>query len=126
MVALTGTLGTGLWLGIAKILAQAGPLFLLLGFIGSGIVCALTVLSLGEVTVLAPITGAYTRHTRLFTSDSLGFATGWNLVYYNSIACAAEVSSCAILVEYWTNLSGAIFVSIFMVTVVLTNVVGKS
>lgn len=124
MIALTGTIGVGIWLNLGQTLSRCGPLLLLCAYLTSGIVMAATMLSLGEVTTLAPVTGAYARHSSVFSAPSLGFATGWNLVIYNAIACAGEVTSCAVLIQYWTDISPAVFVTILGLAIVATNIVG--
>lgn len=88
MIALGGTIGTGLFVGSGSTLAKGGPLFILMGY---GILSVLVygiVTAIVEVAAYLPISGgtmSYYGHRNV--SDSLGFAMG-----YVQILCTLVVN----------------------------------
>ncbi|WVQ76414.1 hypothetical protein IAR50_006080 [Cryptococcus sp. DSM 104548] len=121
MIALAGSIGTGLFLSLGSAIQSAGPLgsFLGYGFIGL-IVCAVQ-FALGEVTALLPVSGSFVRHAEFLTDPALGFALGWNIVYGNWLSVPSEISAICVLFQYWTDLNSSVFIVIF---IVLTAFVG--
>ena len=83
-IALGGTIGTGLFLGIGKALSSSGPLPLLLGYtITGGFVYAL-MQCLGEMATWLPLPGAIPQFCSRYVDGALGFAVGWNVSPYSS------------------------------------------
>lgn len=76
-IAIGGTIGTGLFLGIGGALAKAGPASLLLAFIFVGAVVYSVMTALGEMAAYMPVTGAFTVYASRFVDPSLGFAMGF-------------------------------------------------
>lgn len=59
MIAIGGTIGTGLFLGTGKSLATGGPASMLIAYVIVGAVVFLTMLSLGEMVAYMPIAGSF-------------------------------------------------------------------
>lgn len=59
MIAIGGTIGTGLFLGTGKSLATGGPASMLIGYAIVGAIVFLTMLSLGEMAAFVPIAGSF-------------------------------------------------------------------
>ena len=59
MIAIGGTIGTGLFLGTGKSLATGGPASMLVCYIIVGVLVFLTMLSLGEMAAFMPIAGSF-------------------------------------------------------------------
>lgn len=59
MIAIGGTIGTGLFLGTGKSLATGGPASMLIGYVIVGAVVFITMLSLGEMAAFVPIAGSF-------------------------------------------------------------------
>jgi amino acid transporter len=57
-IALGGTIGTGLFLGIGRAFTQAGPLSVLLGYTFTGLAVFAMMMSLGEMATWLPLPGA--------------------------------------------------------------------
>lgn len=82
MIAIGGTIGTGLFVGSGQALARGGPAFLLVAY------CLISALVYGVVTAVAeiatymPVSGCSMAYfaTR-YVSPSLGFALGWLYFY---------------------------------------------
>ena len=58
MIAIAGTIGTGLFLGTGRSLAQGGPASMLLCYGIVGIIVYITLLLLGEMATQYPVAGA--------------------------------------------------------------------
>jgi AAT family amino acid transporter len=59
MIAIAGTIGTGLFLGTGKALATGGPGSMLLSYAIVGAIVFVTMLSLGEMAAFIPIAGCF-------------------------------------------------------------------
>ena len=59
MIAIGGTIGTGLFLGTGKSLATGGPASMLIGYAIVGVIVFITMLSLGEMAAFVPIAGSF-------------------------------------------------------------------
>ncbi|RDL37582.1 uncharacterized protein BP5553_05015 [Venustampulla echinocandica] len=122
MIALAGTIGTGLFLGSGKAIAFGGPLGALLGYSFVGILAIGVVLSIAELSALAPLTGGIIRHAENFVDPALSFAQGWNLIYNYLIGLPAEIVAAAVIVQFWSTINSAIWITIFAVLIIICNV----
>jgi AAT family amino acid transporter len=59
MIAIGGTIGTGLFLGTGKALATGGPASMLISYAICGGIVFVTMLSLGEMAAFIPIAGSF-------------------------------------------------------------------
>ncbi|KAJ5094692.1 Amino acid/polyamine transporter I [Penicillium angulare] len=123
MIALAGTIGTGLFLATGKSLARGGPLGILLAYpiVGTLIYCV--VLSVAEMSALLPLSGGIIRHAEWFVDPALSFAQGWNSVYANAILLPAEMVACAIIIDFWSPINHAVWISVFGTLLIISNTV---
>ncbi|WRT64496.1 uncharacterized protein IL334_001428 [Kwoniella shivajii] len=121
MIALAGSIGTGLFLSLGSSIQTGGPLGALLGYGFIGLIVCAVQFALGEVTALLPVSGSFVRHAEFLVDPSLGFALGWNIVYGNWLSIPSEISAICVLFQYWTDLNPSVFIIIF---IVLTAAVG--
>ncbi|KAM7189917.1 putative proline-specific permease put4 [Naviculisporaceae sp. PSN 640] len=124
-IALGGTIGTGLFLGIGKALTKAGPLSVLLGYTFTGIAVFGMMQCLGEMATWLPLTGAIPQFCARYVDEALGFAVGWNNWYSNSITICAEISAAAVVIGYWegaqdTNV--AVWITVILAVIVFLNI----
>ncbi|KAG4416967.1 hypothetical protein IFR04_009911 [Cadophora malorum] len=123
VIALGGTIGTGLFLGIGGALAQAGPLSLFLGYLLSSIaIWAMTTDAvLGRDDNLA-LPGMIAQLGSRFVDPAFGFALGWNQWFIFAIAICGEISAAVVLVQFWDDsISPAVGISIILILVLLLN-----
>ncbi|KAK5045760.1 hypothetical protein LTR84_008852 [Exophiala bonariae] len=114
MIALAGTIGTGLFLGSGRAIARGGPLGAFLGYTILGLTVMPVVYGVGEMGTLVPISGGIVRYSEYFVDPALAFANGWNLVYGFLTAIPAELAAVAVLVEFWnTSISSGVWITIF-------------
>ncbi|PHH78451.1 hypothetical protein CDD82_3040 [Ophiocordyceps australis] len=64
MIAIGGTIGTGLFLGTGKSLATGGPASVLLCYMLVGAIVLVTMLSLGEMAAFMPVAGSFCTYAR--------------------------------------------------------------
>lgn len=77
-----------------------------------------------EITAFMPVSGGFVRHATRFFEPSMGAATGWNFWYTMAISVPAEISAAATLVQYWTNINPAVFITVFLVFILAINFAG--
>ncbi len=101
MIAVGGTIGSGLFVGVGKILNQAGPLGSLVAFIVGGFIMLLALLSLAEMAVAIPISGSFQAYATRFISPLMGSITGW-LYWINwGTAAAMSLTAAAMIMANW-------------------------
>ena len=64
MIAIGGTIGTGLFLGTGKSLATGGPASMLIAYLIVGAIVFITMLSLGEMAAFLPVAGSFCTYAR--------------------------------------------------------------
>lgn len=77
MIAIGGSIGTGLFVGSGSALAQGGPAALVLAYGLIGVMLYCTVHALGELAVAFPIAGSFAVYSTRFIDPAWGFAMGW-------------------------------------------------
>ncbi|KAI3573515.1 proline permease PrnB [Fusarium oxysporum f. sp. albedinis] len=123
MIAIGGTIGTGLFVGSGQALAIAGPGFLLLAYILMSAVVYGVVTALMEVGTYLPVSGSsMALYGTRYVSKSLGFAMGYLYFYSFGILVAYEVTAAAIVIGYWpTNIHIAVWLTIMIVIIIALN-----
>jgi amino acid transporter len=77
MIAISGSIGTGLFVASGKALSQGGPASVLLAYLIVGVMLWCTVQALGEMAVVFPVAGSFSAFSTRFLDPSWGFAMGW-------------------------------------------------
>ncbi|ERF55688.1 putative lysine-specific permease, partial [Cutibacterium granulosum DSM 20700] len=122
MIAIGGAIGTGLFLASGATISQAGPGGALVAFVVIGLMVFLLMQSLGEMSALMPVPGAFETYATRFVSPSFGFALGWNYWFNWAITVAAELSAAGIVMQYWLPDSpGWVWSVIFLTILVVLN-----
>ncbi|KAK7686313.1 hypothetical protein QCA50_010537 [Cerrena zonata] len=103
MIAVAGTIGTGLFLGSGHALQGAGPLGALVAYALVGTVAYASLCSLGEMTSHAPISGTFPHFGARWVDPAFGFAMGWNYFYTNAISVPVEITAATILITFWDD-----------------------
>ncbi|KAI4527798.1 hypothetical protein K523DRAFT_319322 [Schizophyllum commune Tattone D] len=121
MIALAGTIGTGLFLGSGEAIVQGGPLGAFLGYLITGVLVSCAVISIAELSALVPLSGSIVRHAEYFFDPALSFAQGWNQVYSNCVGLPAEITATAVLVRFWTDVSNGVWITVFGILLLVSN-----
>ncbi|KAJ5743209.1 hypothetical protein N7533_010311 [Penicillium manginii] len=123
MIALAGTIGTGLFLSSGQAIATSGPLGALLGYAVTGLAASSVVSAVGEMGSLVPLSGGVVRYAEYFFDPALSFADGWNQIYSYLVSVPAEIVAAAVLVEFWITVNSAIWITTFGLLMLITPLV---
>ncbi|KAE8376035.1 amino acid permease/ SLC12A domain-containing protein [Aspergillus bertholletiae] len=122
MIAIGGTIGTGLFISSGTAIAHSGPAGALIAYIFVGTIVFSVMSSLGEVATYLPISGSFTSYTARLVDPSLGCAMGWIYWFNWASTYAVELTATGLIIQYWDDkLSIAIFIAIFWVVITLLN-----
>lgn len=113
MIALGGTIGTGLFIS-TKTPIESGPGLALISYLFITTLAYSVTQSLGEMATYIPVSGSFTQFSARFCSPALGVANGWNYWFSWAITYALELSIVGQVIEYWTDaVPLAAWISIF-------------
>ncbi|EAA35042.3 general amino-acid permease GAP1 [Neurospora crassa] len=125
MIAIGGSVGSGLFVASGKCLYLGGPASLIIayGFVGVMLWC--TIQALGELAVAFPVAGSFSSYSTRFLDPAWGFAMGWNYALQWLTVLPLELIAASITIGYWNDqLNKAIFITIFLATVIIINLFG--
>lgn len=100
LIALGGSIGTGLFLGISQTIKLAGP-SVILGYAIAGLIAFLMMRQLGEMIVHEPVSGSFSHFAYKYWGKFAGFMSGWNYWVLNILVCMAELSAVGLYIHYW-------------------------
>jgi amino acid transporter len=122
MMALGGTIGTGLFVGTQRSLSEAGPVGALIGYTFMATIVYSIAQSVGEMTTFIPITGSFAVFVSRFLSPAIGAAVGWLYWFSWSTTFGIELSVIAqTIVSWYDGISIFVWISIFLVLLTATN-----
>ncbi|PSK36500.1 hypothetical protein C7M61_003973 [Candidozyma pseudohaemuli] len=125
MIAIGGSIGTGLFVGSGYALATGGPAGVLLSYILVGYSLFAVVMALGEMSVQFPVSGSFNAFFSRFVDPAWGFTLG--LMYSVSwlISFPSELVACSLTISYWNDtINPAVWVAIFLVGISSINLFG--
>ncbi|KAI0967548.1 AAT family amino acid transporter [Xylaria arbuscula] len=121
-MALSGAIGTGLFVGSGQVLSLAGPLSAFLAYLITAFNVYCVVHSLGEMATYLPLPGAVPVYAARYVDEALGFAVGWNYYYQIAIGVPIEVTASVVVVDYWhNNVPAAALITLFLFVMVAVN-----
>ncbi|KAF9972288.1 hypothetical protein BGZ73_004605 [Actinomortierella ambigua] len=101
MIAIGGTIGTGIFLSSGGSVAGAGPLGALISYTIVGTMVYFIVTSLGEMAAYLPLPGAFSTFGARFVDPALGFALGLGYSFQWIITVTIEVVAAGTILQYW-------------------------
>lgn len=101
MIAIGGSIGTGLFLASGGAIHAAGPGGALLAYGAIGLMVYFLMTSLGEMAAYMPVPGSFSTYAARFVDPAFGFALGWNYWFNWAITIAAEIAAANLIVKYW-------------------------
>ncbi|MDR1862002.1 MAG: amino acid permease [Candidatus Ancillula sp.] len=124
MIALGGSIGTGLFLASGGSIAQAGPGGALLAYTLIGVMVYFLMTSLGEMSTNMPTSGSFSEYAKRYFDKSLGFASGWNYWFNWAITLASELAAAAVIMKFWfPDVPGWIFSLLFLFIILALNII---
>jgi lysine-specific permease len=122
MIAIGGSIGTGVFLASGAAIHQAGPGGALVAYLAIGIMVYFLMTSLGELATYMPVAGSFSTYAGRFVDPALGFAMGWNYWYNWAITIAVELSAGALIMKYWfPHTPSVVWSAIFLVLMFVLN-----
>ena len=101
MIAIGGSIGTGLFLGAGGRLAQGGP-GLAIAYAICGVFAFLMVRALGELAIRRPSSGAFVSYAREFLGEKGAYVTGWFFFLDWAVTVMADITAVALYLHYWS------------------------
>nr|WP_240128607.1 amino acid permease [Eikenella corrodens] len=101
MIAIGGSIGTGLFMASGSAIHMAGPGGALVAYAAIGLMVYFLMTSLGEMATHLPVSGSFSTYAAKFVDPSLGYALGWNYWFSWVITVAVDISIAALVITYW-------------------------
>ncbi|HBI2231262.1 TPA: amino acid permease [Listeria monocytogenes] len=118
MIAIGGSIGTGLFLANGNAIHTAGPGGALVAYVAIGIMVYFLMTSLGEMATYMPVSGSFSTYASRFVDPAFGFALGWNYWFNWAITLAVDISTAAIIVQFWLpNTPAWLWSAIFLILI---------
>lgn len=117
MIAIGGSVGTGIFLASGNAIYVAGPGGTMLAYLLTGIMVYFLMTSLGEMAAFMPSTGSFYIYATQFVDPALGYALGWNYWFNWAITVASEISAASLVVHFWYPESGSLMWSLLFFSV---------
>lgn len=118
MIAIGGSIGTGLFLASGATIANAGPGGALLAYCLIGVMIYFLMTSLGELATHNPTSGAFFTYGTKYVEGGFGFALGWNYWYNWAITVAFELVAVQFIMKFWfPDIPGFYWSAIFLAIV---------
>ncbi|WP_180083409.1 amino acid permease [Acinetobacter sp. YH12102] len=115
MIAIGGSIGTGLFLASGATIANAGPGGALLAYALIGVMIYFLMTSLGELATHNPTSGAFFTYGTKYVEGGFGFALGWNYWYNWAITVAFELVAVQFIMKFWfPDIPGVYWSAIFL------------
>jgi len=100
LIAIGGTIGTGLFLGAGQSIHLAGPA-ILLAYILTGLICFLLMRALGELLLSDVNRHTFIEFITEYLGKNWGFVTGWTYWICWIAVAMAEVTAIGLYIRFW-------------------------
>lgn len=118
MIALGGSIGTGMLIASGSAISTAGPGGALVAYALMGVMVYFLMTSLGEMATYIPITGSFATYCTEFVDPALGFAMGWNYWLNWVITIAVDAVTSGVIVQFWWPKFPSWIFSVFVLIVI--------
>lgn len=123
MIAIGGSIGTGLFVASGAIISRAGPGGALLAYALIGIMVYFLMTSLGELAAFMPVSGSFATYGARYVDEGFGFALGWNYWYNWAVTIAVDLVAAQLVMSYWfPDVAGWIWSAGFLLLIFLLNI----
>ncbi len=120
MIAIGGSIGTGLFFASGSAISTAGPGGATLAYLIMGLLVYFLMMSLGEMSTQLPISGSFETYASRFVDPALGFTLGWNYWFSWSICVAAELVAGSLIVKFWFPSTNTTLWSVLFLLIIVT------
>lgn len=125
MIAIGGSIGTGLFMASGAIISQAGPGGAIVAYFLIGIMVYFLMSSLGELATFYPVSGSFSAYASRFINPAAGFTVGWLYWVIWSLVASVDVITAAKVLSYWEvfgQIPSIVWCFIFLAILFLINV----
>ena len=91
MIAIGGSIGTGLFVASGATISAAGPGGALFSYILIGLMVYFLMTSPGELAAYMPVSGSFSTYGQKYVEEGFGFALGWNYWYNWAVTIAVDL-----------------------------------
>ncbi|CCK72861.1 uncharacterized protein KNAG_0L02470 [Huiozyma naganishii CBS 8797] len=126
MIAIGGSLGTGLLIATGESLKVAGPVSTLIAYTFVGIMVFFTMACLGEMATFIPLDG-FTSYASRYCDPALGFAVGYAYLIKYFILPPNQLTAAAMVMQYWVprdTVNPGIWVTLVFAVITVINIFG--
>jgi AAT family amino acid transporter len=121
MVAVGGSIGTGLLLGSAAAMELAGPA-VILSFALAGFLCWTVTMALGELSTMHPAAGSFGLYADLYLNSWAGFISRAGYWIAISVSVGASLIAAATYMRYWfPAVPALVWVILFSLVLIVIN-----
>ena len=103
LIAIGGTIGTGLFLGSGKAIHLAGP-SIIFAYLIVGIACFFVMRALGELLLSNAGYRSFTDFAEEYIGPWAGYVTGWTYWFCWIMTAMADIIAVGVYVRYWFNI----------------------
>ncbi|KAI4726027.1 dicarboxylic amino acid permease [Aureobasidium sp. EXF-10728] len=144
MIAIGGSLGTGLLVGTGSALVKTGPAGILIDYSIVGVCVFMVMAALGEMVSYAPSACGFGGYATRFVDPALGFATGWVYLFKYLLATPNQLVGATLIIkvsefhnnpridveakltyafQFWIGdrVSPAVFIAVILVVIMIIN-----
>ncbi|PYI09513.1 hypothetical protein BO78DRAFT_271710, partial [Aspergillus sclerotiicarbonarius CBS 121057] len=100
LIAIGGSIGTGLFIAIGGALYKGGPVSLLIALIIQTIMVSLLNNCLAEMSTYMPVSGGFIALAGKWVDDAWGFLAGWNFFIFMALNIPFEISAVNLLLRF--------------------------
>lgn len=123
MIAMGGSIGTGIFLASGYTVSVGGPGGALLAYTLMAIIVYFLMTSLGEMSAYKPTSGTFCEYSSQYVGKSFGLAVSYNYWLNWALTIAAEISAASLIMSYWfPEVNSLIFSMIFFFTILFCNI----
>ena len=124
MIAIGGSIGTGIFLASGYTISIGGPGGALLSYCLMALVVYFLMTSLAEMSAYKPTTGTFCEYSVQYVGKSFGVAVGYNYWLNWALTIAAEISAASLIMGYWyPDVPSVLFSCVFFSAILLCNIV---
>jgi len=124
MIAIGGSIGTGLFVASGATISQAGPGGALLAYMVVGLMVYFLMTSLGEMAAHLPVSGSFATYGSRYVDPGFGFALGWNYWYNWAVTIAVDLVAAQLVMAYWIpDVNGMVWSALFLALMFALNAI---
>ncbi|KAJ2916158.1 hypothetical protein MD484_g4244, partial [Candolleomyces efflorescens] len=126
MIAVGGSIGTGLFVGSGSALHSGGPGGVLIAWLLIGVMLINVTQALCEMSIIYPVSGGFYTLAIRFLDPAFGFSMGWNYVFQWAVCLPLELTVASTTVQYWGEdlLPLSVWITIFFIAVIIITLFG--